>query len=124
MAEDDKKKQLLEKIKKSDEAKINKNIEEASVLLSTRSKLERDYDEDKIEVVFSTSPMSKGKILARRPTNKEMITIMMLSAQAAKYEGSADPESLIKMIEIYKQLSTIAADFIAYNNLLNEKKRK
>jgi len=106
---EEKKKELLDKVK-NDKGKKQKLVEEATTLIATRSKLERDYDEDKIEVVFSTSPETKRKVLAKRPTNKEMIAIMMLSASASKYEGSAEPDSLVKMVEIYEKLASMAAD--------------
>ena len=107
---EDKKEKLKKQIAKSEETKKKKHIEEATTLIATRSKLERDYDEDKVEVLFYTSPETKRKVLAKRPSNKEMITIMMLSAQASKYEGSAEPDDLMKMVDIYKELSEIAAN--------------
>jgi len=115
-----KEKELKQKIKESEEKKHQENIKEATSLIATRSKLERDYDEDKIEVVFNTSPETKRKVIARRPNNKEMMTIMMLSASASKYEGSADPESLEKMVDTYKELSSMASNLSVDESLDTE----
>jgi len=108
----DKKKEIEEKFKKLEKKAVDaeiKKAEKVQKLLATRDKLERDYQEDKVLVTFSTSPETKRTILARRPTNKEMIQILTLSAQASKYEGSADPDALLKMVEIYNELHKIAA---------------
>jgi hypothetical protein len=99
----------IEEIKKRSQDSKQQKYQDAQVMLATRAKIEGDYDEDLLKVSFSTSPQTNRTVLTKKPTNKEMITIMKLSAQAAKYEGSADPESLIKMVEIYEQLSGIAA---------------
>lgn len=107
MAEDKKKK--FEKLRAETRKSELKKLEEVSSLLATRDKLERDYLEDTIQVTFNTSPQTVRTILARRPSNKEMIRILTLSAQAAKYEGSEDPEALGKMVDIYKDLHKIAA---------------
>ena len=88
-------------------------------LVSTRAKIEGDYDDDLLKVTFDTSPETRRTVLAKKPTNKEMITIMRLSAEAAKYEGNADPNSLIKMVEIYEQLSGIA-DKLSIDKTLDE----
>jgi len=111
MSEEDKK--SLKEKKISEIKEKSKNLKEKKTgdvhsLISTRTKIEGDYDDDLIKVTFNTSPETRRTILAKKPTNKEMITIMKLSAQAAKYEGSADPDSLVKMVEIYEQLSGIA----------------
>jgi hypothetical protein len=111
---------LKKKIKQSDEYKKKESMKEAQELIATRSKIERDYEEDKILVKFYTSPETLRKVYAKRPNNKEMITIMMLSAQAAKFEGSTDPEGLQKMVEIYERLSTIAANLSVDEDLDEE----
>ena len=103
------KKEAFAKLKEEVKKTQAKKIEEAKNILATRDKIERDYLEDTLLVTFSTSPETKRTILARRPNNNEMIQILTLSAQAAKYEGSADPSALISMVEIYKKLHTIAA---------------
>lgn len=84
-------------------------VEEIKDLVSIRNRIERDYNEDVIEVEFSTSPSTKRTVKAKRPTTVEMVSIMEISSVASIYEGSGKPESLSKMIEIYKKLSTIAA---------------
>jgi len=103
------KKNKMEQLQEKRKATQEKRMEDATRLISTRSKIEGDYDADLLKVSFDTSSETHRTILARRPTNKEMITIMKLSAEAAKYEGSADPEALIKMVEIYERLSGIAS---------------
>lgn len=110
----------FEEIRQKTQATEKKKSEEARDLLTTRTKIEGDYDDDLLKVAFSTSPETRRTILAKKPTNKEMITIMKLSAQAAKYEGSADPDSLIKMVEIYEQLSGIADKLSLDKNLDEE----
>jgi len=98
-------KELEEKVgekKKTDTKELIRQI-------ATREKLERDYNEDIINVTFFSSPETKRTVLAKRPTQKEMMTIMRLSAEAAIYEGKMDPESLKKMVEIYDQLPELAA---------------
>ena len=106
---------IREKSKKLD----GKKQDDVRQLISTRTKIEGYYDDDLIKVTFNTSPETRRTILAKKPTNKEMITIMKLSAQAAKYEGSADPDSLVKMVEIYEQLSGIA-DKLSLDDKLDE----
>ena len=96
---------LEKKIKK----KGTKDTKELIQQLATREKLERDYKEDIIKVTFNSSPETKRAVLAKRPTQKEMMTIMRLSAEAAIYEGKSDPESLQKMLDIYDQLPELAA---------------
>jgi len=115
---EDKKKKLEEFKEKRKQSKEVKK-EDTQKFISTRTKIEGDYDDDLLKVTFNTSPETRRTILAKKPTNKEMITIMKLSAQAAKYEGSADPESLIKMVEIYEQLSGIA-DRLSIDSNLDE----
>ena len=103
------KNEKLEKLKNKIKTTENKKVEEIKSLLATREKLERDYKEDIIKVTFSTSPETKRAILARRPTNEEMITLLSLISQATKLEGSADAEALEEMTKIYGKLGSIAA---------------
>jgi hypothetical protein len=112
---DERFKKLEEKSKNNEEKKTGSVRE----LLTTRKKIEGDYDDDLLKVTFNTSPETRRSVLAKKPTNKEMITIMKLSAQAAKYEGSSDPESLINMVEIYEKLSGIA-DKLSVDKALDE----
>ena len=78
--------------------------------IATRTLLERDYQEDVLEVVFYTSPQTQRKLQARRPTQKQMIMIMKLSAEAALYETKFDEKSISKMTDIYSQLNSLAAE--------------
>ena len=78
--------------------------------IATREKLERDYEEDVLSVTFFSSPETKRMIKAKRPTQKEMMMIMRLSAEAAIYEGKMDEKSLQRMTDIYDQLPKLAAD--------------
>jgi len=103
------KNEKLEELKDKIKTTENKKAEEIKSLLATREKLERDYKEDIIKVTFSTSPETKRAILARRPTNEEMITLLSLISQATKLEGSADAEALEEMTKIYGKLGSIAA---------------
>ncbi len=107
---DEMKNELIEKLGEKEKIQQVKNIEEATVLIATRTKLERDYDEDKIEVIFSTSPETKRKVLAKRPNNKEMVNIMTLSAQASRAEGSMNADNLESMVGIYQRLAKMAAN--------------
>ncbi|RKY26035.1 MAG: hypothetical protein DRP62_00045 [Planctomycetota bacterium] len=102
---EEEKKEFLEKLKKTEEKKKIELLRQ----LATREKLERDYEEDTIFVTFYTSPETKRTIKAKKPSPQEMIDILMLSAEAAKYEGRADPDSLAKMAEIYQKLPKLAA---------------
>jgi hypothetical protein len=114
-----KKEKAIAEIKEKSGKTAEKRLDDTRKLISTRTKIEGDYDDDLLKVTFDTSPETRRTILAKKPTNKEMITIMKLSAQAAKYEGSADPDSLIKMVEIYEQLSGIA-DKLSIDKQLDE----
>jgi len=96
-------KEDINKKKGSDQQQIIQQI-------ATRTLLERDYQEDVLEVVFFTSPQTQRKLQARRPTQKQMIMIMKLSAEAALYESKFDDKSIAKMTEIYSQLNGLAAD--------------
>ena len=97
-------KELKERIDK----KKKTDIKEVVLQIATRDKLERDYQEDLIEVVFFSSPETKRKIQAKRPTQSEMMTIMRLSAEASIYEGKVDDKSLTKMVDIYDKLPELA----------------
>ena len=105
------------KKKIGEEKEINTQV--AIKQLATRDKLERDFKEDLLEVVFYSSPETQRMIKARRPTQKEMMTIMRLSAEAAIYEGRVDPKSLQKMLEIYEELPKLA-NSLSSDKTLNE----
>ena len=102
---EEEKKEFFEKLKATEEKKKFELLKQ----LATREKLERDYNEDTLYVTFYTSPETKRTIKAKKPSPQEMIDILMLSAEAAKYEGKADADSLAKMAEIYKRLPQLAA---------------
>lgn len=106
-------KDKIETKKKTDTVKFIKQI-------ATRDKLERDYQEDLLEVSFYSSPETQRMIKSRRPTQKEMIMIMRLSAEAAIYEGRLDEKSLNKMVEIYDNLPKLAAK-LSVDKKLDEK---
>jgi len=107
---EEEKKKLTKRISEEKQKEKKQNLEKAAQLLATRQKIERDYDEDKIKVTFYTSPETQRTVLARKPNNKEMMTVMILSARATKFEGSADPDSLLEMVEIYEKLASMAAE--------------
>ena len=106
------------KVKKEDFDKLRKEIKKGNGVdqqqiiqqIATRTLLERDYQEDVLNVVFFTSPQTQRKLQARRPTQKQMIMIMKLSAEAALYESKFDEKSIAKMTDIYSQLNSLAAD--------------
>ena len=104
--------------------KINKKkeVDTKTVIkqIATRDKLERDYQEDMLEVVFFSSPETQRMIKARRPTQKQMMMIMRLSAEAAIYEGRMDEKSLNKMTDIYSELNKFAAELSVDKSLDEE----
>jgi len=101
------------------EIKKQKGVDQQTVIqqIATRARLERDYKEDVLEVVFYTSPETQRKLHARRPTQKQMILIMKLSAEAAIYETKFDEKSVSKMTDIYSQLNKLAADLSLNDDL-------
>lgn len=110
MAEDKKSKQAKKaEFMKNKKDSETKKVEEVQKVIATRDKLERDYKEDIIKVSFSTSSETTRSVLAKRPSNKEMIQIMKLSAQASKFDEDNDIQALEQMVEIYDRLSEIAA---------------
>ena len=106
------------------EKKINKKTKSDTKTIiqqiATRDKLERDYDEDILDVEFYSSPETLRLIKARRPTQEQMMTIMHLSAEAAIYEGKMDPTSLKKMLTIYEKLPELAAELTVDKKLDTE----
>jgi len=116
MSEDKKKEEGLKNTKEFEkfveETKKIKKVDTESIIreASTRERLERDYNEDIINVTFFTSPQTRRMVKAKRPTQKEMLAIMKLSAEAAIYEGKVDAKSLERMTSIYEQLPELAAN--------------
>lgn len=106
-------KSKIDKKKKGDIKEIIKQI-------ATRDKLERDYKEDLLSVTFYSSPETMRMIKAKRPTQKQMMTIMRLSAEAAIYEGRMDPDSLSKMVDIYDKLPELAQELCVDSKLDKE----
>jgi hypothetical protein len=103
-------KEQINKKKKGDTKEVIKQI-------ATRDKLERDYKEDLLSVSFYSSPETRRMIKAKRPTQKQMMTIMRLSAEAAIYEGRMDPDSLSKMVDIYDKLPELADEICVDKSL-------
>ena len=102
--------QSFEDLKKKIDNKKHVDTQVVIAQIATREKLERDYKEDILDVVFYSSPGTQRKIKAKRPTQSEMMTIMRLSAEAAVYEGRMDTKSLAKMVDIYEKLPELAAN--------------
>ena len=99
--------ELKGKIKKQKTVDTSQIIQQ----IATRQLLERDYNEDLVDVVFETSPNVKRKIQAKKPTQKQMLMIMRLSAEAAIYETRlTDKKAIDKMTEIYGELNNLAAE--------------
>ena len=97
--------ELKGKISKKEGTELESVIKQ----VATRDKLERDYFEDLLEVQFFTAPGIQRMIKARRPTQKQMLLIMILFMQASIFEKLNSEESIKKMTEIYGQLANLAA---------------
>jgi len=87
-----------------------KKMEKAEKVIATRDRIERDYIEDQIYVTFKTSAETKRTIVAKRPTNSEMIQIIQLFALLTKFQAENDYESLMELSKIYERLHDIAAN--------------
>jgi hypothetical protein len=109
--------QNFEELKQKIDKKKHTDVQEVIKQIATRDRLERDYEEDILQVTFNTSPETKRAIKAKRPTQKEMMTIMRLSAEAAIYEGKMDPSSLDKMVSIYEKLPELASTLVVDKKL-------
>ena len=113
---DDKQKNTTTDVKSFDDLKGHitkqKQVDTTQMIkqIVTRDLLERDYKEDLLEVVFTSSPGVSRKIKANRPTQKQMLMIMRLSAEASVYENQNTVKSTEKMTEIYGQLNELAAE--------------
>jgi len=107
----------IEELKEKIDKKQKTDVQEVVKQIATRDKLERDYEEDILHVTFNSSPETKRTVRAKRPTQKEMMTIMRLSAEAAMYEGKMDPSSLGKMVAIYEKLPELAATLVVDKRL-------
>lgn len=99
----------VDKLKGKVAKKEQTDVESIIKQVATRDKLERDYFEDLLEVIFSTAPGIKRMVRAKRPTQKQMLMIMTLSLQASIYEKLNNEQAITKMTEIYGQLSNLAA---------------
>jgi len=100
----------FEELREKVDKKKGTDKQKVIMQIATRDKLERDYKEDLLSVEFYSSPETKRMVKAKRPTQKEMMTIMRLSAEASIYEGKMDPQSLQRMVDIYDKLPKLAAD--------------
>jgi hypothetical protein len=113
-------KEKIDDLRKKIDKKGKTDTKEYIKQIATREKLERDYKEDVLKVAFYSSPETQRMILARRPTQKQMMTIMRLSAEAAVYEGKMDPDSLTKMVDIYDKLNELASELVVDKKLDSE----
>jgi hypothetical protein len=120
MPEEAEKQQMVAELKEKMNKQGTVDTEKVIVQVATRDKLERDYKEDLLDVQFYSSPETKRMIKAKRPTQKQMISIMRLSAEAALYEGKMDAKSLQKMVEIYDGLNLLAAELCVDKSLDKE----
>lgn len=109
----------VEGLKKDIKSKEDKSVNDVIKQIATRDKLERDYKEDLLKVIFRTSPETFRTLEARRPTQDEMLSIMRLSTEATIYEGRADTKSVERLLSVYEQLPKIAAK-LSVDNTLNE----
>lgn len=117
---EEKKERQLGELKKGIKKKDKTSLLETVKLIATRDKLERDYKEDLLTVNFNTSLETTRSVQSKRPTQKEMMMIMRLSAEAAIYEGKMDAESLKRMVDIYEKLPTLAADLCVDKKLTKD----
>jgi len=93
--------------------KEQKKVDTSQIIqhIATRQLLERDYSEDLVDVIFETSPGVKRKIRSKKPTQKQMLMMMRLSAEASIHENRlTDKKSIDKMAEIYGKLNDLAAE--------------
>lgn len=112
MADEEKsKEEIFDELKDKKEKDEQENVKKS---IATRKLIERDYEEDMVKVTFETSPETKRTIIAKRPTNKEMMAIMKLSAEARKFEEEGSTGDLL---ETYKEISEIAAKLSKDNDL-------
>lgn len=100
----------LKEIEKKSKSGGTKSKQSIAQQIATRSKIERDFQEDKIKVTFKTSPETERTLLARRPNNNEYIQILKLGVQATKFEKSGDSESIENLTDILDKFGVIAAD--------------
>lgn len=120
MPDEAEKQKMVAELKGKIDKKEVVDTDKIIIQVATREKLERDYKEDLLDIQFYSSPETKRMIKARRPTQKQMISIMRLSAEAALYEGRMDAKSLQKMVEIYDGLNLLAAELCVDKSLDKE----
>jgi len=97
-----------------------KEMEDVIEKIATREKLERDFREDILKVVFETSPETKRMVLARRPTHDEMIRLIKIVAATSAYNmDTMTKEEAEKLEQAYAELPKIAAK-LCIDKKLNE----
>jgi len=113
------KEEAIDKIKQGMKKQGKKETMDYQSQIATRDKIERDFKEDILRVSFSTSPETKRTVKATRPTQRQMITIMKLTAEAMMYENRTDQKSLDKMLSVYSELPKVAAE-LCVDKSMNE----
>ena len=93
---------LKESSKKQDDKEIIKQV-------ATRNILERDYVDDTVEVIFSSTPGVKRKVRARKPNFLETIDILKLSAAIGEMTSNPGTTNWDKIEESYRRLPELAA---------------
>ena len=104
-------KEKVEEFKKKvdKEEKIDKR--ELIDLVATRELLERDYKEDTLEVIFSSSPSTRRKIISHKPTPEQMTKMMRLNAEALIYETKpTNPKIVEELTSVYDKFAELAAN--------------
>ena len=103
------KEEAIKQIKEGMKKQGKRESQDYQSQIATRDKIERDFKEDVLRVSFNTSPETKRTVKSTRPTQRQMITIMRLTAEAAMYENRTDQKALDKMLSIYHELPKVAA---------------
>ena len=109
----------LRKVIKASEDKKKKVSGDPKKNLATRTKLERDYIEDTLDVTFNTSSETQRTVKARKPNKEEFLQLLKLNLDATRFEGAGDTESLQGIIEVYEKMDKLAAD-LTIDKTLNE----
>ena len=97
-----------------------KQTEEILKQIATRNKLERDFNEDLLQITFKTSPETERTILSKRPSHDQVVEILRIMTSAAMIDKVEDPEKLHKITSDYAKLPKIAAE-LSVDKSLDEK---
>ena len=114
-------KEKVEEFKKQVEKENKVTKRELIDIVATREILERDYNEDTIEVIFNSSPSTRRKIISHKPTGEQMTELMMLNAQAIILENQPSNENIVsKLTKVYEKFGELAANLTVDKKLDKE----